>query len=388
MPLLPSDGRFLDQSLDLAQNAAAFASPNPTVGCVLVRDAHVLGAGAHRYDGRDHAEIAALKAAAAAGHDVRGATAYVTLEPCSHHGRTGPCADALVAAGIGRCVVATIDPNPVVAGTGIARLRAAGVSVDLLDPESLTAQRARRLNDAFAFSVQHGRPFVTMKIALSRDGKIAPRPEARSTGAPFWLTGPAARADVQVLRHDADVLLTGVGTVLGDDPLLTDRTGLPRRRPLLRAILDSSLRTPPEAALVREADNDVLLFCDEAVADSRSRQTLEKCALQIVPMRNLRQPQGLKRVLAYLHERQYRSVMTEAGAGVNAAFLQAGLTDRVVLYFADCELGPEALAFAGGGESAESLQQRLTTSSRARFQNGSTQDVRIAGYIHDPWSGV
>src|SRR6201996_2513534 len=203
MRLLPADERGLRRALELASDAQAFASPNPTVGCVLLRPetTSVLGEGAHFYDNFDHAEIAALKQARAAGHNTHGATAYVTLEPCVHHGRTGPCSDALIAAGIARCVVATADPNPLVRGNGLARLTAAGVEVLVVPADSEFAVRARRLNDAFAFAIQHQRPFVTLKAAVSVEGKLAP-PAAQRTGrSPYWLTGELARADVQVLRH-------------------------------------------------------------------------------------------------------------------------------------------------------------------------------------------
>ena len=269
MRLLPQDESFLQHALALAEAAAAFASPNPTVGCVLVRDGHVLGEGAHRYDERDHAEVVALKQAAQTGRNVDGCTAYVTLEPCSHQGRTGPCADALIAVGVRRCIVATVDPNPQVRGKGLAKLRAADVQVILADPTSSLARQARRLNDAFAFSIQHGRPFITLKAAVSSDGKLAPPPAVRSGSHPFWLTGPAARADVQRLRHGSDALLTGIGTVLADDPALTDRTGLPRRRPLLRVVLDSHLRTPLSSQLVRSAASDLLLFANLEAASER-----------------------------------------------------------------------------------------------------------------------
>src|ERR1700761_1720946 len=197
MRLLPADERGLRRALELASEAAAFASPNPTVGCVLLRPETtiVLGEGAHFYDNFDHAEIAALKQATAANRDVHGATAYVTLEPCVHHGRTGPCSDALIAAGITRCVVATLDPNPLVSGKGLARMSAAGIEVMVLPRDSELTQSARRLNDPFAFAIQQERPFVTLKAALSVDGKIAPAAGQRTDVAPYWLTGPAARED-------------------------------------------------------------------------------------------------------------------------------------------------------------------------------------------------
>src|SRR5437867_12845053 len=208
------DRTYMQRALDLAAAAVGLASPNPQVGCVLVRanptgHAKIIGEGAHLYDNFDHAEIAALKNAAQRGLSTHGATAYVTLEPCSHHGRTGPCADALIAAGITRCVIATRDPNPVVSGQGIQKLRAANIEVTL----GVLEQPARDLNDAFAHFIQHRTPFVTLKAALSVDGKLAPPPASRYPNQPFWLTGPAARYHVQLLRHASDAVLTGTATV-------------------------------------------------------------------------------------------------------------------------------------------------------------------------------
>ncbi|MDE1162933.1 MAG: bifunctional diaminohydroxyphosphoribosylaminopyrimidine deaminase/5-amino-6-(5-phosphoribosylamino)uracil reductase RibD [Acidobacteriaceae bacterium] len=397
MPWLPDDDRFLHRALELARDASAFASPNPAVGCVLTTaTGDVLGEGAHLYDLRDHAEIVALKDVAVRGHSPYGATAYVTLEPCSIHGRTGPCADALLAAGISRCVVATADPNPSVHGRGLAKLRSAGIAVEVVPASSEIAQQARRLNDAFAFSIVQGRPFVTLKAALSVDGKLAPPPSQRSAeAAPHWLTGPAARADVQQLRHTQDAILTGIGTVLVDDPSLTDRTGQPRRRPLLRVVLDSHLRTPPTAALFREATilrkqkpeygdtpntSDLLLF-GTAGADSAAL-TATGADVELLPELS---PLA---VLKALHRRNIRSVLLEAGSRLNAAFLRAGLVDKLVLYFAESELGPDALPFAVGGPSPFAIQERLSNATRATFPHGDSEDIRITGYLHDPWAAV
>ena len=232
---MPTDQQRMQRALLLAEASAGLASPNPQVGCVLALNGEMIGEGAHHYDARDHAEIVALKQAAGAGRSAKGATAYVTLEPCSHQGRTGPCADALIAAGIARCYVATMDPNPAVAGRGIAKLLAAGIEVQV----GLEQARARRLNEAFALSIQHGRPFVHLKSALSVDGRLAPL--ERTPGTPHWLTGLESREEVHLLRHGSDAMLTGIGTALADDPLLTDRSGLARRRkPLLRVVLDSA----------------------------------------------------------------------------------------------------------------------------------------------------
>lgn len=383
---LPPDDRHLDRSLDLAEEAATFASPNPTVGCVLARGELVLGEGAHFYDSRDHAEVAALKAAAALDADVHGATAYVTLEPCSHHGRTGPCADALVAAGVRRCVVATVDPNPLVRGSGLAKLRAAGVDVYLLDPASAQAQRARRLNDAFAFSVQQGRPFVTLKAAVSQDGKLAPAPGKRTAAAPFWLTGTAAREDVQRLRHRSDAILTGIGTVLADDPSMTDRTGLPRRRPLLRVVLDAGLRIPLHSRLVLSAQQDVLVLASmEAPAERETEVRARGVEVIRCPAHDGRLE--LDYVLAALAAYPARSVLVEAGSVLNGSMLAQGLVDRVFLYRAPVELGPEALPFASGTEPDE-VAKRLTERQERLFLNGEAFDQLVSGYLHDPWTGV
>lgn len=211
------------RALELAQESVGLASPNPTVGCVLVKEGRVVGEGFHGYEQRDHAEVVAMKAAGAAA---KGSTAYVTLEPCSHCGRTGPCADALIEAGVARVIVATADPNPAVNGRGLERLRAAGIQVDV----GLLCEEARELNDGFACYISTHLPFVTLKAAVSQDGGIAPGPKSRTARAPVMLTGPESQAEVQRMRHASDALITGIGTVLADDPLLTDRSGLPRRR--------------------------------------------------------------------------------------------------------------------------------------------------------------
>ena len=399
------------RALALASEATAFASPNPTVGCVLVRDGVVLGEGAHRYDERDHAEIVALKDAAARGHDVRGAgapggcTAYVTLEPCSHHGRTGPCADALVAAGVARCVVATEDPNPLVRGAGLAKLRAAGVPVELLaaraeeglngraaegaatGSEGQLVQEARRLNDAFAFAIQHGRPFVTLKAAVSVDGMLAPARNARFEAKPYWLTGPAARADVQTLRHASDAILTGIGTVLADNPAMTDRTGLARRRPLLRVVTDAGLRTPLDAELVESAAGDVLALCGEDASGESERQ-LRLRGVEVVRLRATQGRVDLCAALHVLRERGVRSLLVEGGSVLNGEMLKAGLVDKVVLYYAPVELGANALPFAAGEGSPYALQERLTGVERVAFAHGPEEDVRVSGYLRDPWQGV
>jgi diaminohydroxyphosphoribosylaminopyrimidine deaminase / 5-amino-6-(5-phosphoribosylamino)uracil reductase len=382
------DEGFMQRALQLAGETVGLASPNPQVGCVLVRSTvkddatKVIGEGAHLYDNLDHAEIVALKQAAARGLSTAGATAYVTLEPCSHHGRTGPCADALIAAGIARCVVATQDPNPEVSGQGIAKLRSAGIEVTL----GVLEQRARDLNDAFAHFIQHRTPFVTLKAALSVDGKLAPPPASRYPNQPHWLTGPAAHHEVQLLRHASDAVLTGIGTVLADDPLLTDRSGvfgpnaLPRRRSLLRVILDTHLRIPLSSQLVRSATNDVLILCGTTAPTSRFA-ALEGHGVEVVTIPDHAGRLSLPAALAILAERNILSLLLECGSHLNGSFLRQNLVDKAVLLFAETELGEQALPFAQGVASPYLFEQSLSRVTRAMFG----PDACITGYVHDPW---
>ena len=364
------------RAFTLAEATVGLASPNPRVGCVLVRDGVVLGEGAHRYEARDHAEIVALKQAAALGREVRGATAYVTLEPCSHHGRTGPCADALVAAGIARCVVGTLDANPVVRGRGVEKVRAAGIAVDV----GVLQAEARELNDAFAWSIQRHQPMVTLKAALSVDGKLAPPPSARVRTEPHWLSGPESRAEVQRMRHASDAILTGIGTVLADDPSLTDRTRLERRRPLLRVVLDSLLRIPLGSKLVKSVAGDVLVFCGEEAAVSRVAE-LEAAGVRVRRVRGGRRL-DLGEVLAALDKEKVLSVLLEAGPGLNGAFLAAGLVQQAVLFYAETELGEGALPFAEGTPSPYLFEQGLRRVRRRTFG----ADACVSGMLVDPWS--
>ena len=388
--LVETDAYFMQRALALARETVGLASPNPQVGCVLVRpggdasESNILGEGAHRYDQRDHAEIVALKQAAALGNAVRGATAYVTLEPCAHHGRTGPCADALIAARIARCVVATEDPNPLVSGQGIARMRAAGIDVTV----GVAQQQARALNLAFAYAIQHQRPFVTLKAALSVDGYLAPPPRTRVNQGPFWLTGAEARAEVHRLRHASDAILTGIGTVLADDPALTDRSGLTRRRPLLRVVLDPQLRTPTASQLIRStqesATADLLLLCAAAAPESREQALAEASAGRAEIVRLPAGPAGrlnLAAALALLGARQCNSLLLETGSALNSAFLHEGLVDRVLLFFSEAKLGAGSVPFAAAGPSPYVLQQQLQ-----ELTNTSVDaDMMITGLLHDPW---
>jgi diaminohydroxyphosphoribosylaminopyrimidine deaminase / 5-amino-6-(5-phosphoribosylamino)uracil reductase len=375
------DEAFMRQALKLAADTTGLASPNPQVGCILVSNGEVIGEGAHIYDNRDHAEIAALKQAAARGLPPRGATAYVTLEPCSHHGRTPPCADSLIAAGITRCVIATKDPNPQVSGQGIEKLRAAGIEVTL----GVLQQQARDLNDAFAHYIRTRTPFVTLKAALSSDGKLAPPPASRFPNQPYWLTGPAARHEVQLLRHASDAVLTGIGTVLADNPLLTDRSGLfgpgmvPRRRPLLRVILDTRLRTPLDSQLVVTADNDLLILCAGTAPAAKINALTEKGAqVEIIPSHAGRL--SLSAALSTLADRNILSLLLECGSHLNGAFLSQNLVDKVVLIHSPTELGSQAIPFAEG-ITPDQIEQSLAHVTRANYG----PDVCVTGYLRDPW---
>jgi len=368
------DEQYMRRALELARATAGLASPNPQVGCVVVRGGEVAGEGAHIYENFDHAEIAALKQA---GDRARGATAYVTLEPCSHHGRTGPCAEALVLAGVKRVVAATVDPNPRVSGEGFAKLRAAGVEVTM----GVLEREARAVNDAFARWVRSCRPLVTLKAAVSADGMIAPA--SREEREPVWVTGEAARAEVQGLRHASDAVLTGIGTVLADDPLLTDRSGTARRRPLLRIVLDSQLRVPLDSQLVQTAQDDVLVFCDAKAEESRVC-ALEAAGVAVVRVESRDGRLDLAVVLGVLAERRILSVLLECGSELNAAFLANGLVDKVVIFRASKVLGADGVPFAASFGPVEMLEQQMHDVTRARF----VEDECVSGVLRDAWEGV
>jgi diaminohydroxyphosphoribosylaminopyrimidine deaminase/5-amino-6-(5-phosphoribosylamino)uracil reductase len=368
----PVDLQWMARALEQAARSVGVSSPNPAVGCVLVQsDGSVVGEGFHAYDKFDHAEIVALKQA---GKKARAATAYVTLEPCSHQGRTGPCANALIAAGVSRVVVATGDPNPAVNGQGIARLRAAGISVttDVLQSE------ARALNDGFAKYIQTKLPFVTLKAGVSLDGRIAPAPGSVPAGEPHYITSEASRAVVQQMRHASDALITGVDTVIADDPLLTDRSGLPRRRPLLRVVLDSSLRLPVESRLVRSAKDDLLIF--HTSADSDRARALESLGVRLerVEAEAGSQQVSLKAVLKRLGEPQVLHAMLEAGSRLNSAAFASHLVDKLCLFYAPVFLGSTGVPLFADARRIDSAGQRITWKTIG-------SDVCFESYIHDPW---
>lgn len=368
----------MQRALRLAAETIGLASPNPQVGCVIVNNDEILGEGAHLYDNYDHAEIVALKQVAARGHSPRGATAYVTLEPCSHHGRTGPCADALISAGIARCVVATTDPNPLVSGNGIHKLRSAGIEVTI----GILEEPARDLNEAFAHFIRTQKPFVSLKAALSLDGRLGPPPGLRTTTQPYWLTGPEARHQVHLLRHSADAILTGIGTVIADDPLLTDRSDLPRRRPLLRAVLDPSLRVSLSSQIVRSAQNDLIIFTSAAAPTTKAEE-LTRNGVEVEIIDQHKGYLSLSAVLSSLGKRKILSVLLEGGSRLNGTALAHDLVDKAILFYSPQKLGNQALSFAQDALSPFEFEQSLHRVSRTKFG----PDICVTGYLRNPWLG-
>lgn len=328
---------FLRQALDLARQGVGRTSPNPAVGAVIVRDGAVAGAGTHTWANVKHAEVVALEQA---GERARGAEAYVSLEPCSHQGRTGPCADALIRAGVAKVMIPGLDPNPEVAGRGAARLREAGIEVEMAEE---FAAEAEAINRAYFYFMRTGLPFVTLKAALTLDGKIA-APEDNSG----WITSEKARAHVQTMRHEHDAIVTGINTVISDDCLLTDRSGLERSRPLLRIVLDSTLRLPLDSKMLASARGDVMVVGTTAASAER-REALKDRGLEVLIADGPDGRTDIPTVLRWLAERRYLSLMIEAGSRVNWAALDAGIVDRVFFYYAPKILGgTQSLPVAGG----------------------------------------
>lgn len=329
------DVEFMRAALRLAAEGTGLASPNPRVGAVVVREGKIIGRGSHRYAEVDHAEVVALREA---GEGARGATLYVNLEPCCHSGRTPPCTAAVIAAGVERVVVGMSDPNPRVAGAGLRQLAAAGVKIE----SDCLGGEARRLNEDFACWIRRGRPFVTLKAGVSLDGRIA-GPGRK------WISSQPSRERVQAMRHACDAVLSGIGTVVSDDPLLTDRSGRERRRPLLRVIVDSHLRLPVTAQLLKQAKRrkDVWIF--HSGGGAAEQQALEKAGARVEQAAGAGGAVDLPTVLRRLGEEQVISVLLEAGARLNAGMLGAGLVDRLTLFQAPVLLGEGALPLAAGG---------------------------------------
>jgi len=340
-----SDHALMARALQLAARGLFSTAPNPRVGCVLARDGAIIGAGWHEKAGEPHAEINALRKVGSDG-TAQGATAYVSLEPCSHHGRTPPCADALIAAGVSRVVVAMQDPNPLVAGQGLAKLRAAGIVVE----SGLLENEARELNIGFVARMTRGRPWLRLKVAMSLDGKTA-----LANGRSQWITGPDARRHAHGWRARSCAMLTGIGTVRDDNPRLTVRDMETSRQPL-RVVVDSRLEIAPDAAIL--AGGNCLIAC--AVENSEKAAQLRALGAEVIVLPN---PQGkvdLPALLRELGRRGINEVMAEAGLKLNGSLLREGLVDELLIYQAPVLLGDAARGMADFGTLAElAAAQRL-----------------------------
>ncbi len=333
----------MEHALALARKGTGLASPNPMVGCVVVREGQIVGEGFHQYEWRDHAEIVALKSA---GDKARGATLYVTLEPCNHTGRTGPCTEAIIAAGLQRVVAAMDDPNPVNSGCGFERLRTAGIEVFT----GVCEEEASRLNEPFARWIRTKKPFVTLKSAMTLDGQLALPRSDKKTGQNSgkrrsWISSEESREEVHRMRHASDALLTGIGTILADDPLLTDRSGLPRRKRLLRVVLDSKLRLSPKSRIVKTSDDDLLVFTTLPVNSSKARK-LQDGGVEVIHAKTKNGRIDLSSVFAELGRREILSVLLEAGPLLNGAALAAGIVHKLFLFYAPTIAGENRVPFA------------------------------------------
>lgn len=382
------DEQHMREALALARRGTALTSPGARVGAVVVdKEGNVAGRGYYIFEGVKHAEVLALEQA---GEKARDGTIYLTLEPHCYQSRTPPCTDAIITAGVKRVVAAMADPNPKVAGKGFEQLRAAGIAVQT----GLLEAEARRLNEAFAKYVLMRRPLVTLKSGMTLDGKIAPPPgesvNPTALGATAatsgWITSEEARAHVQELRHESDAIMVGVGTIIADDPLLTDRTGLPRRRPLLRVVLDSRLRLPMESRLVKTAKDDVLVFC--SFAEEKKKRELEKRGVRVEQVQlgpNDGRP-DLNRVAERLGELEITSLLIEGGALVNWAALAAQVVDKIFLYYAPKILaGSGSVPFAGG-EGFRQINEAAQVKNISLHRFG--EDFAVEGYLRDPYTGI
>ena len=359
------DRRMMIRALELAEKGTAIVSPGPLVGCVIARGESIVGEGFYVFEDIKHAETLALEQA---GEQAKGATAYVTLEPHSHHGRTPPCSDALIAAGVTRVVAPVEDPNPKVSGRGFAHLREAGIPVDV----GLMDLEAARLNEKYFHFMRTGYPFVHLKLAMSLDGKIATR-----TGDSRWITGERSRARVHELRREHDAILIGAGTVAADDPLLTDRSGKSRRRPLVRVVLDEHVNLPPTSQLASTArETPVLVFAGSA--DHGRVEKLEQLGVEVVSSNS----RDLTSVLDELGKRSIQSLLVEGGATVAGKFLDAGLVNKITVFIAPKIIGGCDAPNAVGGRGSESIADALQLSDIEVIDRDG--DLEITGYLAGP----
>jgi diaminohydroxyphosphoribosylaminopyrimidine deaminase/5-amino-6-(5-phosphoribosylamino)uracil reductase len=359
--LSPADHAHMARALELAERGLFTTAPNPRVGCVVVRDGEVVGEGWHQRAGEPHAEVHALRAA---GARARGATAYVSLEPCSHHGRTPPCADALVAAGVGRVVVAAEDPNPQVAGQGLARLRAAGIDTAC----GLLGEGARELNVGFVSRHERGRPWVRVKTAASLDGRTA-----LANGVSQWITGPAARQDGHRWRARSCAVMAGIGTLKADDPRLSVRDVETTRQPV-RIVVDRYLELPLSARIL-EGGNVLVVAAREDAAKTR---LIRQAGAEVLVLPDRGGKVDLAQLMRELARREMNEVLVESGNRLNGALLRAGLVDELVMYFAPHLLGDFARGMYALGELT-ALDQRVDLDVRDLTRIGP--DLRILARV-------
>lgn len=366
----------MSRALQLAQRGIGLVSPGALVGAVVVKRGVVVGEGFYRYDRKKHAEVIALEKA---GAQARGASLFVNLEPCSHFGRTPPCADLITRSGIQTVVCAMRDPNPLVAGRGFRKLRTAGIEVKV----GLGEDEARLLNEAFVRYITSRRPFVTLKAAMTLDGKIAQARQPR--GSATRITSESSRERVHEIRHAHDAILVGINTILRDDPMLTDRSGHLRQRKLLRVVLDANLRVPVRSNVVRTASGDVLIFCSPN-ASQRRLKTFERRGIQVVPLKdrgagtlpNQTKPMSWRSILRELWNREIQSLLIEGGGETNGSAMEAGIVDKVHFFVAPKVLGGHEPVSVFGGKGFGSLEAapRLSGVTLERIE----EDILITGY--------
>ncbi|TCP59532.1 diaminohydroxyphosphoribosylaminopyrimidine deaminase/5-amino-6-(5-phosphoribosylamino)uracil reductase [Tumebacillus sp. BK434] len=359
-----NDQHYMQTALQLAAMATGKTNPNPLVGAVIVKEGRIIGFGAHLRAGQPHAEVHAFRMA---GEAAEGATLYVTLEPCSHHGRTPPCADLVIRSNVQRVVVAMLDPNPLVAGRGVTRIREAGIEVEV----GVLEAEAQKLNERFVHNMRAKRPFVMVKTAMTLDGKIAAH-----TGDSRWVTGSESRELVHRLRDHADGILVGIGTVLADDPELTTRLPEGGGEHPVRIVLDRTLRTPETARLTDTAEAKTWILTGPDVDESKAER-LRARGVEVIPMPVAADGLDLAKVLDGLYERGITDLLVEGGAAVNGAFLQAGLIDKVISFIAPKLIGGAAPSPYGGtgfDKMAEAVE--LTALTVERFGD----DLCLIGY--------
>ncbi len=360
------DDRFMQMALDLASMARGRTSPNPMVGAVVVKRGNVIGRGYHHHAGSPHAEVHALNEA---GADARGATLYVTLEPCCHHGRTGPCTELIIKAGISRVVAATADPNPIVAGKGLKILREAGLEVTT----GIMEKDARILNEVFNKYITTGRPFVVVKAAVSLDGKIATR-----TGKSKWITGSEARAYGHQMRDWYDSIMVGIGTVLADNPSLTTRLPGGGGRDPVRIILDSQARTPLNAGVLNQRSEALTIIASTARAHPARVKALKSAGIEVLTVNDGPRVDLIK-LMELLGAKEITSVLVEGGAGVHGSAIAAGIVDKAAWFIAPKIIGGQDAPGPVGGEGAGDLTEAAVLERLTVSRLGS--DLRIEGYF-------